>query len=152
MMDANFAVKISVWITLTLLLGIFVLRFYQNNISTKSKAGKRCKSRLGKAMVNMERACVFGDSINFYEFAKYAIREAMRLPQGKAGLALTLGDIETNLAQKNPSGAVREIISEIYTLAAQVEENEDLEIDLKSKLEIYYDAIRKLNDIYGKRT
>jgi hypothetical protein len=71
--------------------GIFVSKFYSH--SAYSKNGKRSNG-LGKAMVNMERVCIFDDPVNFYEFAKYAIREAMCLPQGKAGLALTLEDVK----------------------------------------------------------
>jgi hypothetical protein len=137
---------------MTALLGIFVLKFYRSNISTKSKISKKSGNKLGKAMVNMERACIFGDSVNFYEFAKYAIREAMRLPQGKAGLALTLEDVKKNLKQKTSSKALEGVISEIYTLAAQMEEDADVNPDLKAKLDTYYDAIRKLNDIYGEQT
>ncbi|MDR2436047.1 MAG: hypothetical protein LBD33_01905 [Puniceicoccales bacterium] len=140
------------WCILTALLGIFVLKFYRSNISTKSRIGEKRGNKLGKAMVNMERACMFGDSINFYEFTKYAIREAMRLPQGKVGFALTLEDIKKNLKQKTSSEVLEGVISEIYTLAAQMEENADLDVDLNAKLDTYYDTIRKLNDIYGKQT
>jgi hypothetical protein len=101
-------------------------------------------------MVNMERACTFDDPINFYEFAKYAIREAMCLPQGKAGLALTLEDVKKSLEQKILPAEIGAVISEIYTTAKQVEKNEDMEIDLKSKLEIYYEVIRRLNNAYEK--
>jgi hypothetical protein len=45
---------------------------------------------------------------------------------------------------------IEAVVAEIYTTAEQVEENEGIEIDLKSKLEIYYWVIRRLNDAYGK--
>ncbi|MDR2720813.1 MAG: hypothetical protein LBB15_00800 [Puniceicoccales bacterium] len=151
-MGANFTAKILVWCILTAILGIFILRFYRNNISAKSEIGKKDSNKLGKAMINMERACAFGDFVNFYEFTKYAIREAMRLPQGSIGFTLALEDVKKNLRQKTSSKALEEVISEIYTLAAQAEKNEDLDVDLKTKLETYYEAIRELNDIYGKQT
>jgi hypothetical protein len=93
-MDANFTVKMALWWVLTALLGIFVLKFYRSNISTKSKVSEKGNNKLGNAMVNMEGACMFGDSINCCEFTKYAIRGAMRLPQGRVGFAPTFEDVK----------------------------------------------------------
>ncbi|MDR0679679.1 MAG: hypothetical protein LBF42_01415 [Puniceicoccales bacterium] len=146
-MDVNFALKLLLWLALIAILGIFAYKFYRYGTFSKPSAS----NRLGKSMVNMERACTFGDSINFYEFAKYAIREAMRLPQGKVGLALTLEDIKANLRNGAASEELESIISEIYTTAEQLEKNEDIEIDLKDKLEIYCGIIRQLNAAYGKQ-
>ncbi|MDR0715413.1 MAG: hypothetical protein LBF25_01355 [Puniceicoccales bacterium] len=146
-MDVHFILKLLLWLALTALLGIFVYKFYRYGPFSKPLAS----NRLGKAMVNMERACTFGDSVNFYEFAKYAIREAMRLPQGKVGLALTLEDIKANLRKELASEELKSIVSEIYTTAEQLEKNEDIEIDLKDKLKIYCNAIRQLNAAYGKQ-
>ncbi|MDR3274002.1 MAG: hypothetical protein LBS87_01550, partial [Puniceicoccales bacterium] len=78
-MDANFVLRISILLILMVFFGIFVYKSYSHNAFSKNGKGG---NRLGKAMVNMERACTFDDPINFYEFAKYAIREAMCLPQG----------------------------------------------------------------------
>ncbi|MDR1255786.1 MAG: hypothetical protein LBJ94_02605 [Puniceicoccales bacterium] len=149
-MGTKFLLRIALWLALTIFLGIFARQFYLHSVPKKLSPGRKDKNRLGKAMVNIERACLFGDSVNFYEFAKYAIREAMRLPQGKVGLGLTLADIKANLRQKAPGEEIEQMIAEVYATAEQLNENEDMDVDLKSKLDIYCGAIRRLNDIYGE--
>jgi hypothetical protein len=69
----------------------------------------------------------FGDKLD-------AIAEATRLAQGKAGLALTLDCITATL--RNGASA-RELESIIFEIYAVTEQFEDVEIDLKDKLEIY---------------
>jgi hypothetical protein len=55
------------------------------------------------------------------------------------------------LEQKRRFGPVDQLISEIDAVAAQVQENDDPEMDLKSQLELYYDTIRQLQNVYRKQ-
>lgn len=144
--------KFIIWFCLTILLGSLIIKFHLKHVSTKSKSNKIKNNKLGKAMVNMERASIFGDYINFYEFTKYAIREAMKLPQGETGLKMTLNDILIHLNRKNVDEDLINVINEVYEMSEFIENKEEQDIDttnLSEKLKIYYDVIRKLNIIFN---
>jgi hypothetical protein len=140
-----------IWLGLTIVLGALVLRFYARNVSSQFSSRGKAKNKLGKAMINMERSSVFGDCVNFYEFAKYAVREAMHLPQGKVGMSLTVEDIKKKLEEHSIVGKLRETVVEIYEIAEQASRDENLDVDLKFKLGTYYEAIRELNENFGKK-
>ena len=115
--------KILLWLVLTISFAIFTT-FIVNRCVLHSKK-KNGENKLGKAMVNMERACIFGDYINFYEFTKYAIREAMGLPRGQAGLNLSIDDILTKLKGREVPESIRATILEIYEISAKINEEAD---------------------------
>jgi hypothetical protein len=135
-----------IWLGLTIAFGFLTTLIYRNYASIGRARRGKWGNKLGRAMVNMERACIFCDHINFYEFAKYAVREAMGLPQGKTGLELTLADMEHAINARGLPKEIASVVREIYTISEGIsEDSETIDIDLKSKLDTYYGAIRALN-------
>lgn len=141
--------KICIWLVLTILFGLGVAIFHFRRRSKHVPLSQRHDNKLGKAMINMERASIFEDYPNFFEFAKYALREAMGLPRGKAGLELSLSTIIKRLEDKHASEEIIEIVREIYETSEKIEAGEDFTENLGSRLIRYYEVIREVNNLFG---
>ncbi len=141
--------KIFIWLALSISLGIAVVVIHLRRSSRRVPLSQRGDNKLGKAMINMERASVFGDYPNFFEFAKYALREAMKLPRGKTGFGITIDEIIKHLADKQASDEIIATAREIYSISERIEGEEEFEGDLKEKLDQYYKIIREVNELFS---
>ena len=139
-----------IWLVLTALLGSAILGICLYRHSHRVPLSQRSDNKLGKAMVNMERACVFEDYPNFFEFSKYAVREAMGLPRGQAGIDITVDQIIDHLHEKQASQNIIDVVQEIYQISQNIEDDEEFKGDLKEKLEKYHAVIREIKNIFGK--
>jgi hypothetical protein len=133
----------------TVALGVFIVKFYRKNVSRQIFEHRNVKNELGKAMVNMERASIFNDCANFYEFALYAVDGATGQRREKAAAA---DDIKNELESHGITKKTQETVVEIYKMAEKVSQNGDVDIDLKSKLSAYYEAIRELHETFNRES
>lgn len=143
-------VKILIWLVLSIILGVVIWGIYLRHAARKVPLSQKQDNKLGKAMINMERASILGDYLNFFEFAKYAFREAMKLPRGRASQDISVEEIVDILETKQVPSELIAIVSEVYQIGENVERSEEFDGDLKVKLEQYYEAIRKLNELFKK--
>lgn len=93
---------------------------------------------------------MFEDYPNFFEFSKYAVREAMGLPRGQAGIDITVDQIIDRLHDKQASQNIIDVVQEIYQISQNIEDDEEFKGDLKEKLEKYHAVIREIKNIFGK--
>lgn len=141
--------KLLIWIFLSVILGVFIKFFHTRYLSKKVPLSKRSDNKLGKAMINMERASIFGDYMNFFEFSKYAIKEAMNFPRGEDGMKVTLSEVVSKLEDKKAPDFIISTVKEIYQLGEFVEKNEYFEGDLSEKLGVYYKVIREIKNLFS---
>ncbi len=141
--------KLLIWIFLSVILGVFIKFFHTRYLLKRIPLSKRSDNKLGKAMINMERASIFGDYMNFFEFSKYAIKEAMNFPRGKDGMRITLNEVISRLEDKEASDFIISTVKEIYQFSESVEKNEYFDGDLSEKLGVYYKVIREIKNLFS---
>ncbi|MDR1401579.1 MAG: hypothetical protein LBI81_01305 [Puniceicoccales bacterium] len=79
---------------------------------------------IGAAIINMERAVVYGDDENFKFFARYAIRMSLGMPKSYPPNEPSLEEIMLEFAKNHSDEDLSEKIRDIYGLEFLAEDTE----------------------------
>ena len=124
--------------------------FIKVNGDTHFAAIHAARLRLGKAIINMERAASYEDIVNFFAFVQYAIRECLSAGHDEGGSAITFEDIDAVMRQKNIPSELLEHVRAIYARGDAIrfgsDKTDDSSVDLKALLVEYKSVIIALRD------
>lgn len=119
--------------------------FIRMNGNSEFASRRNSNIRLGKALINMERAVGFDDAVSFFAFAQYAIRECLSVKQGNVGAAMTFDDIAKVMLSKNVTNELFDNIREIYSKGDEIRFSEaNAEIYTQDELQDKFKSYQKI--------